>query len=142
MANKKYRGSSIKRGNLVEMYGFSEILKKIEAAGGNVNDACAKAVDDSLKIVGEDMQRFISQHKESGGTYDSFEQVTANVKNDKVEAVVGYNVEKGGLPAVFLDVGTPKQKPYFFRYYAVENNSAKIKAAQQAALDEILRGLT
>ena len=35
MAKKgKYRGSSLKRGNMLEMYGVSDLLKKIEAAGG------------------------------------------------------------------------------------------------------------
>ena len=118
---KKYKGSSIKRGNLVEITGMSELLKKIEKAGGNVNQACAKAVDNCLELVGLHMQLFMAQHKLTGETYDSYEQIMASIKDNKVEAMVGYNIEKGGLPAIFLDVGTPKQKPYFFRYYAVEH---------------------
>lgn len=138
---KKYRGSSIKRGNIVEMYGVSELLKKIEAAGGKVDEAVKKAVDASLEFVGMKMQLFMIGHKDSGGTYNSYEQIMASIKDNKVEAMVGYNVKNGGLPAIFLDVGTPKQKPYFFRYYAVENSRKQIEEIQRATLNEILEGL-
>lgn len=140
MAKKgKRRGTSLKSG--FELYGASELLKKIEAAGGNVDEACKRAVDASLKIVGDDMQNFMSGHRLTGDTMASFEQVPATVNGGKVEAVVGYDAKNGGLPAIFLDVGTPKQKPYFFRYYAVNNNTARLKEVQHAALNEILEGL-
>lgn len=143
MAKKgKYRGSSVKRGNFVEMYGVSDLLKQIEAAGGNVDSAVQKSVDKSLEVVGSKMQNFMRGHKDSGETYESLEQTAAKVNGGKVEAMVGYDVKKGGLPAIFLDVGTPKQKPYFFRYYAVENSRQQIEEIQRETLNEILRGLT
>lgn len=138
---RKYRGSSVKRENLIEMYGVSEMLKKIEQAGGKVEEAVKRAVDESLKIVGNDMQNFMSSHQQTGDTMRSYEQKPAEMKGDKVVATAGYNAKKGGLPAIFLDVGTPKQKPHFFRYYAVENNSKRIREIQQKTLDEILEGL-
>lgn len=138
---KKYRGSSIKRGNIVEMYGVSELLKKIESAGGNVDEAVKKAVDKSLEIVGKDMQGFMEKHKLTGETYASYEQIAASIKDNKVEAMVGFNKKSGGLPAIFLDVGTPSQKPYFFRYYAVENNRQQIEEIQRETLNDILEGL-
>ena len=138
---KKYRGSSIKRENIVEMYGVKDLLNKIEAAGGKVDEAVKKAVDASLEQVGMKMQLFMIGHKESGETYSSYEQIMASIKDNKVEAMVGYNVKNGGLPAIFLDVGTPKQKPYFFRYYAVENSRKQIEEIQRATLNEILGGL-
>lgn len=142
MAKKrKYRGSSVKRGNLIEMYGVSEMLKSIEKAGGKVDAAVQKAVDESLKIVGDEMQAFMSGHKDTGDTMDSFERIAAKSDGNKVTGNAGYNVKKGGLPAIFLDVGTPKQKPYFYRYYAVENNRKRIEEIQLATLNEILEGL-
>lgn len=142
MAKKgKYRGSSIKRGNIVEMYGVSELLKSLEKAGGKVDEACKKAVDNSLEYVGMKMQLFMMGHKVSGDTYASYEQIMASVKGNSVTAMVGYNSKNGGLPAIFLDVGTPKQKPYFFRYYAVENSKKQIEEIQRYTLEEILKGL-
>ena len=142
MAKKgKYRGSSVKRGSLVEMYGVSELLKNIEKAGGKVDAAVQKAVDRSLEIVGADMQAFMSGHKNTGETMESYEQTSAKSDGNKVTGNAGYNVKKGGLPAIFLDVGTPKIKPSFFRYYAVENNRKQIEEIQRATLNEILEGL-
>lgn len=139
---RKYRGSSVKRGNLIEMYGVSELLKNIEKAGASVDEAVKKSVDKSLEIVGADMQNFMSQHKDTGDTIASYEQVSAKVDGGKVVGNAGYKVDDGGLPAIFLDVGTPKQRPYFYRYYAVENNQKKIEDIQRATLEEILRGLS
>lgn len=153
---KKNRGSSVKNG--IEMFGVSDLLKKIEAAGGNVNKAVQKAVDNSLEQVGMKMQLFMLEHRQSGDTYKSFEQNPAKeteaVKigketykvKDGVTGIVGYNVKKGGLPAVFLDVGapnrTPNYKAYYFRYYAIENSRSQIHDIQQETLKEILKGLT
>ena len=138
---RKFKGNSLKRGNIVEMYGMKELLNKIEDAGGKVDEAVAKAVNNSLEQVGMKMQLFMLEHRETGDTYQSYEQIMARIKDNKVEAMVGYNVEKGGLPSIFLDVGTPKQTPYFFRYYAVENSREQIKQIQRATLNEILEGL-
>lgn len=139
---RKYRGSSVKRKNLIEMYGVSELLNNIEKAGGNVDEAVKKAVDKSLEIVGADMQSFMAQHKQTGDTMESYEQVPAKVDGGKVVGNAGYKVDGGGLPAIFLDVGTPKQKPHFYRYYAVENNYRRIEQIQRATLEEILGGLS
>lgn len=138
---KKYRGSSVKRGNFVEIYGVSELLKKIEQAEGKVDEAVKKAVDNSLEYIGMKMQLFMMGHRLTGETYSSYEQVKAKNKNGKVEAITGYDIEKGGLPALFLDVGTPTQRPYFFRYYAIENSSKEIAEIQRNTLEEIFEGL-
>lgn len=138
---RKFKGNSLKRGNIVEMYGMKELLNKIEDAGGKVDEAVAKAVNNSLEQVGMKMQLFMLEHRETGDTYQSYEQIMAKIKDNKVEAMVGYNVKNGGLPSIFLDVGTPKQKPYFFRYYAVENSREQIEQIQRATLNEILEGL-
>lgn len=142
MAKKpKFRGSSIKRGNYVDFVGGAELLKKIEVAGGRVDEAVKKCVDNSLEQVAMKMQLFMLGHKHTGATYSSLETKAAKVNGNIVTGSVGYDVKKGGLPAIFLDVGTPKQKPYFFRYYAVENSSAQIAEIQKATLNEILEGL-
>ena len=54
----------------------------------------------------------------------------------------GFDVEQGGLPALFLDIGTPKQKPTFFIYYGIEKSYGKIHAIQRAELTKILEDLT
>lgn len=149
MAKKKRgnRGTSLKSG--IELYGVKELLKQIEDAGGKVDDACQKAANVTMKIVGEHSQAFMAKHKVTGDTYRSFELRPAQVKKGKIVAGVGYNIDNGGLPAIFLDVGatgTPKkppQKGHYWRYYAVNDSGQikKIKEAQHEAINEILGGL-
>lgn len=139
--NRKFKGSSIKRGTYVEMYGFEDMLNRIEEAGGKVNEAVKECVDRSLDVVGKHMQNFMLAHKFTGDTMESYKQLESEIKGNVVTAKVGYSKKDGGIAAIFLDVGTPKQKPYFFRYYAVENNRREIEMIQQETLSEILKEL-
>lgn len=162
--SRKFKGSSLKRGNMLEMYGVSELLKKIEAAGGKVDAACIKAANKSMRVVGEHSQAFMSRHEGTGDTKKSYQQTPAKVEGGKIVASVGYNIDDGGLPAIFLDVGAPNrkttvghragkgvtgtpkmnpQKGLYWRYYAVNDSGQvkKITDAQHAALNEIMEGL-
>lgn len=138
--SRKNRGSSV-NGTGLEMSGVSDLLKKIERAGGSVDDAVKEAADASLELIGLHMQLFMMSHRRTGETKGSYEQVPAVISGGKVTARVGYNTKKGGTPAIFLDVGTPRQKPNFFRYYAIQNNAAELQRIQQETLQKILKGL-
>ena len=136
---RKRRGNS---GGSIELYGISELLKKIERAGGRADLAVKKCVENSLEQVGMKMQLFMMEHRVSDDTYSSFEILPVKLnKNGKVQSSVGYNVDKGGLPAIFLDVGTPNQQPKFFRYYAINNSRKELEQIQKATLEEILEAL-
>lgn len=155
---RKFKGTSYKRNGMVSIHGVSDLLKKIEKAQGRVDEAVMKATDASLAVIGKEAQRLmrpLSPGKSgTGDTYRSFEQIPAKMKGNFVQASVGYDVDKGGLPAIFLDVGTPKRAPkgkenekskrqegHFWRYYAVENTRSQVNEAQQKAVKEILEEL-
>jgi hypothetical protein len=65
----------------------------------------------------------------------------------------GFKAKDGGMPALYLDLGTPKRtptkgpkyrgqiKPTYFIYYAVENNMKKIHNIQMNELTKILEDL-
>lgn len=148
---RKFKGTSFKQGSMISISGVSDLLKKIEKAQGRVDEAVMKSTDASLEVVGKEAQRLMSRlspgKSGTGDTYRSFEQRSAKMNGNFVQAEVGYNVDKGGLPAIFLDVGwtgTPKREPkkgHFWRYYAVENTRKQVNEAQKKALKEILEGL-
>jgi hypothetical protein len=148
---RKFKGTSFKQGSMISISGVSDLLKKIEKAQGRVDEAVMKATDASLEVIGKEAQRLmrpLSPGKSgTGDTYRSFEQRSAKMNGNFVQASVGYDVDKGGLPAIFLDVGwtgTPKREPkkgHFWRYYAVENTRSQVNEAQKKALKEIWEGL-
>ncbi|MCQ2059793.1 MAG: hypothetical protein MJY71_08220 [Bacteroidaceae bacterium] len=151
MASKK--GKFSKKGNLVGFYGTPDLLKKIEKANGNVKKAVETAVLKSIEPATQDMKEFIRTHRETGVTEDAFDDGQVKWNGDSVNIKSGFDIEKGGLPALFLDIGTPSHSgrngtgmitgitPTFFVYYAVENNMDKIMKIQQQTLEDILKGL-
>lgn len=136
----KYKGSSYKNNTMLEITGVSELLKKIEKAKGDAVPAVAEMAKKSLEIIGENANQFMKGHKLTGDTLGSYD-MHAKIDGDTVKGVVGYDVNKGGLPAIFLDVGTPTQKGYFWKYYAVENTRQQVEQIQQETLKNILEGL-
>lgn len=60
----------------------------------------------------------------------------------------GFDAKKNGMPALYLDIGTPKRtpkrgviNPTYFIYYTVENNLDKIHAIQKKELEKIVESL-
>ena len=114
----------------IEFFGTSELLKKIEKAGGNVEKACENALRASVQAPKQEMLQYIQQHHLTGQTEDSFVEEIKN-ENGKIYCEVGFSIRKGGIAALFLNLGTPKIKPSFFVDDAIDHNIDKIKADSQ-----------
>lgn len=126
--------------NRIDFYGSSELLKKLEKAGANVEKLVVDALQKSVEKPKAEMLDFIRQHKLTGETENSF---TTEIKQegDKVYLKLGFDIKNGGLPAVFLNYGTPKIPPSFFIDNAIENNVDEIKRVQLEALNEAFKEL-
>lgn len=125
----------------LEFYGASELIKKIEAAGGNVEDAISQAVARSMESPKNDLQAFMTSHHLTGVTEKSWGETPIKWENGKLEYAVGFNLKKGGIGALYLDVGKPNQTPTYFIHNTVMRNLTKIRDAQQQALLEIFKEL-
>lgn len=132
----------------IEFFGTSELLKKIEKAGGNVEQACMDALKKSAEIPKKEMLDFIRTlpfdtkhgHHPTGQTEDSFVE-EIKTENGKIYCEIGFSIRKGGIAALFLNLGTPKIKPSFFIDNAIYHNIDRIKADQLKALNEAFREL-
>lgn len=124
----------------IEFFGTSELLKKLEAAGANVEQCVIDALQKSVEKPKAEMLDYIRQHRQSGATEESF---TTEIKKegDKVFLKVGFDIKKGGLPAVFLNYGTPRIQPSFFIDKAIDDHIDEIKQAQLEALNDAFKGL-
>lgn len=124
----------------IEFFGTSELLKKIEKAGGNVEKACTDALRASVQAPKQEMLEYIRQHHLTGQTEDSFVEEIKN-ENGKIYCEVGFSIRRGGIAALFLNLGTPKIRPSFFVDDAIDHNIDKIKADQLKALNDAFREL-
>lgn len=141
MARKK--GSFSHHGGVsLDFYGFEELLQKIIDAGGDLEDSISKSLVASSKPIEKDLTDFMSKHRHTGDTLRSFDNVHSIDRNRGfVSYKLGFDIKKGGLPALFFDIGAPTIKPTFFVYYAFKNNVDRVKREQENALLEILEDL-
>ena len=123
--------------------GVDDILKKIEKANGNVENAVKTALEKSAELPANQMLAYIRQHRHSGDTEQSFVKEFESIGNGKLKCNVGFKIDKThhGLPAIFLNVGSPTNEASFFIDHAVDDNLDKIHDIQVEALNDILKEL-
>ena len=92
--------------------GYEEIIQDIERIGGDVPKTITKAVELSGKIVTDRYKEVIKKHHFTGVTEESLVQDPKAVNDGKkITMKTGFNLNEGGLASIYLDRGTPKQKP-------------------------------
>lgn len=123
----------------INFYGDKELIKKLDSIGANVEKVCAEALTLSVQKPKQEMLDFISQHRKTGITESSFEE-EIKVEDGVITAVVGFQPPKG-LPALFLNLGTPTIEPTFFVDKAVENNLDEIRNIQLKYISEMFKGV-
>lgn len=129
------------KGTYVSLVGAENFLKKVEEWGGNVPDALVRVLQRTAEKPAEEMQNYMSGHIRTGDTYRSFTNRIERVDANFINYYLGYDMKKGGLPALFLDVGTPKIKPSFFIYYAKKNHEYELMQVMWDEMDKIGREL-
>ena len=140
---KKGKGNFSHHGGVtLDFYGFEELLQKIIDAGGDLEDSLARSLEASAKPIANDLTGFMRKHYRTGETLRSFEDIHDIDRNRGfISYKLGFDIKKGGLPALFFDLGTPTMRPTFFVYYAFKNNADRVKREQENALLEILEDL-
>lgn len=139
--------------NILRLDGFDGLIKEIEKAGGKIDNAVEKAskagaaeLESSLKAecAADGVPASVS-----GEIRVEYER-SGNAHKTRAGWEMGaYNPDNlsAGFKALFLNYGTPnrtkhgKVKARGFITRAKKKSKKKIKAAQQGALDEILKGL-
>lgn len=146
------RGSKVK----LTFKGFDLLLEQINEANGDVTAATEKALKASADMLTQEIRAGAQQRKLGTSTLINPTPVWSG---NKCSVEVGYNLgsydssnPSEGYKALFKEYGTAKRKTSkganrgeitanpFIRP-AVDNNKSRIKKEQQAALDEILKGL-
>lgn len=91
---------------------FEELAYRIGEMGGNLQEACDKALKDTHEYITPQLSSGIARHDLTGDTGKSLERGPHVVWENPLKAKVsiGFNLEEGGVPSIFLMWGTPKRK--------------------------------
>lgn len=126
----------------MDFYGFEDLLLKIHEAEGSIMPAVMDALQEGARPIQADLLRFMAKHHLTGTTEGSMTEALHKWNAGMMLYYeMGFDIKKGGLPALFLDIGTPKIAPSFFVYYAFKENSDNVRALQEKALRKALKGL-
>lgn len=110
----------------MSLTGVDEIIHDIERLGGDIPKAVEKALIKSGELATQEYLNVIDKHRYSGLTEDSIE-MNLNVKNNgnKITLQTGFDISKGGVASIWLDRGTPVQKPVRFIQKLKRNKAVK-----------------
>lgn len=105
MARKKNKLS-------LEFAGFEDAISRLEELGKDVKSITEEALIESQKIVARKSHEAMKKHHDMGKTEDSI------VEDKKVEWTgltaeinVGFDLENGGMPSIYLMYGTARHEP-------------------------------
>lgn len=130
MAKKKAGRSTTSA--YLSVYGIPEMVERMERVLGDVQEPLARAYKAGMSFPESIMEDWMGAvHKRTGRTIKSFHRGRLVWRKDGTAVYeYGFKKDEGGLAALFLEYGTPRIKPEFVMYYAVNDH-----------LDVIARGL-
>lgn len=138
----------------LKLDGFEELLKEIEKAGGSINGATKKCMEQSASIMDSELKAQMSSSGVDNRLIFAMPPPEIETSGNRITARVGY--KKGaydpqnpsdGYLVVFLNYGTPNRTKHGkiiargFIQRAKKKANKLIKAEQEKTLKEILRGL-
>lgn len=93
----------------IEFEGFDDVINQMQQANGNVRNTTERALKRTDDIVYQKAKTAISKHRKTGKTEASLQKSPPVIWEGDVASVQsGFDIEKGGLPSIFLMRGTPK----------------------------------
>ena len=144
---KKKRAMNLKELGTVVTDVMGQRYRQMEKAFGNVEQPMMRAFRVGSEPIARDIVAFMLQHHRSGDTLGSFNPgvVLFDPKADMYYLKLGFDVQKGGFPALILeygDKGSPMRMPnqaFYFMHWANKNNIEGVFGAIQKELDKMLK---
>jgi|GEM_PF-1463125 len=142
MASKGWRGYTSYGGSALgidfQLKGLDEMLKKIEKAGNNVDNAVAKAITQAAPIPLKTMQEGALRHKKTGDVVKAIQTGHIEREGNYTAIQIGIDIKKNpeAIHAVFQEYGdghSPNFPDPFVRP-AFDENTTKIRSIMRRVL--------
>ncbi|MBQ5763620.1 MAG: hypothetical protein IIV96_03165 [Ruminococcus sp.] len=127
--------------------GFTDVIHQLEQLEVDVRETVTDALQEAGQFVTEQARAAIQPHGRTGKTEASLrENPTVEWTGTEAAVNVGFDINNGGLPSIFLMYGTPRMKKDIKLYNAVYGAETKKKIEQierdalNAAVEKAMRG--
>lgn len=120
----------------LQFSGWDEVLANLDRLGGDIKKTTEEALIESQKIVANNAHAAMQRHKRPGGgrTEASIvENGVVNWEGNTAQINVGFNLEAGGMPSIYLMYGTPRMEKDPAVYNAVYGSRVKKDISQKQA---------
>ena len=96
----------------LQFSGFADFAERLDALGGDLKETTEKALKESHAYVTPKLVAAMEKHNQTGETVGSI-IIHAPVEwvGATAEIKVGFEIDKGGMPSIFLMYGTPRHEP-------------------------------
>lgn len=122
----------------MQVFGVQDLLAKLQDMGADVEAAATEALQASADRVTADLQRGIARHHRTGRTEGALrKQPQVEEIEGKLSVKVGFDMPEG-LPARYINYGTPTNKPDPFITRAL--NKTRHRKEMEAVLERIVNG--
>ena len=118
--------------------GFTDVIHQLEQLEVDVRETVTDALQEAGQFVTEQARAAIQPHGRTGKTEASLrENPTVEWTGTEAAVNVGFDINNGGLPSIFLMYGTPRMKKDIKLYNAVygAETKKKIEQIERDALD-------
>lgn len=120
-----------------------DLIKRLEQLEGNVKATTEKALKEPQKNITKNLHNEMKKHKRTGVTEKSLvENPDVEWHGTTAEIDVGFDIDNGGLPSIFLMYGTPrmeKDKKLFNAIYGSKTRKEITEMQKDIFYDEIRR---
>ena len=122
----------------LDLKGFEAYLDMMRKLGEDVELLTETVLLDSAEIVNDELHNQMRKHRLTGKTELSIREPKVTWKGDAASIKVGFDIKKGGEPAIYLEYGRPTQKPTPVLKPAMEATEKDLREYQERALKEAM----
>lgn len=132
----------------IEFKGFDASVKRLTELEGNVKKTAEDALKQSKRMVQKNLEAAMQRHNRTHETVRSLDNESGVSWVGGVGTIhVGFNIEEGGLPSIFLMYGTkvhgtpriPKDQALYNAVYGKKTRDEITKILEEAFYSEIRR---
>lgn len=119
--------------------GMDNYIETLRKMGENVKEVTDETLQQGIDIINEELHTEMRKHHVTGATERSIrdkEKVKWN--GDKASVKYGFNIKKGGEPAIYLERGRPHQRPTPVLKPAEKRAESRLKELLERAMTMIM----